>query len=154
MCKLVREKSPILVFLYETKCSSVVIDSLKVSFGFFGVSILAHGRSGGLVLLANKNVSISLRGMSDRFIDVDISFSGTNIRFTGVYEQPNVGLRRNFCNSFKALNEPSVDPWICLGNFNEVFAQLKFQGHGVWNDWQIELFRDALNFCHYKKKYI
>ncbi|KAK6162202.1 hypothetical protein DH2020_002043 [Rehmannia glutinosa] len=143
----IRVLSPGLVFLCETKFSSRELDNLKNSLGFFGVSVPSVGRSGGLALLWRPNVNVSLRGFHERFIDVHVTLGQNKFRFTGVYGQPLVSQRRVFWDTFKSLFPPTNEPWICMGDFNEVLQQHEFSGIHHRAPWQISLFRDAIHFC-------
>ncbi|KAK6144215.1 hypothetical protein DH2020_021035 [Rehmannia glutinosa] len=110
---------------------------------------LFYGRSKRLAaLLWKKNVTVSLRGYNDRFIDVDVTFDSSHFRLTGVYGQPNVSLRPEFWRNFQRLYTPSNTPWICVGDFNEVLKQSEFSGVRPRAQWQINLFRDAIATCN------
>ncbi|KAK6147594.1 hypothetical protein DH2020_018506 [Rehmannia glutinosa] len=122
-------------------------DRLKNVLGFFGVSVPPVGRSGGLALLWRQNVDVSLRGFNNHFIDAHVSFATMKFRFTGVYGQPNISQRRAFWNSFKNLFPRTNEPWICMGDFNEVLRQNEFVGSRPRASWQISLFRDAIDSC-------
>ncbi|KAK6132366.1 hypothetical protein DH2020_033887 [Rehmannia glutinosa] len=141
----IRSKSPQLVFLCETKCNSPVIENLKQSFNFFGFSVDARGHSGGLALLWSKDIVVSLRGYSDRYIDVDTELHNHSFRFTGVYGQPAVSLRRQSWQDFLNLQSSPEIPWVMCGDFNEVLCQDEFQGSQPRAYWQMNLFRDTLN---------
>ncbi|KAK6126762.1 hypothetical protein DH2020_039507 [Rehmannia glutinosa] len=86
--ELIRDKSPLLVFLCETKLSAQDFKKFRNSLGFFGVCVPANGRSGGLGFLWRRNIDVTLRGFNDRFIDVNVNFHGKSFRATGVYGQP------------------------------------------------------------------
>ncbi|KAK6131702.1 hypothetical protein DH2020_034499 [Rehmannia glutinosa] len=143
----IRDKSPGLVFLCETKLSVRVFEKLKNSLGMFGISVPSVGRSGGLALLWKQNLDVSLRGFHERFIDAYVNLGRIKFRFTGVYGQPNVSERRAFWDSFKSLLPPTNEPWICIGDFNEVLQQHEFSGTRPRPPWQISLFRDAIEHC-------
>ncbi|KAK6161333.1 hypothetical protein DH2020_004714 [Rehmannia glutinosa] len=112
-----------------------------------GVSVDSTGRSGGLALLWRKDIQVSLRNYSTRFIDIDYIIQDTSIRVTVTYGEPNVSLRRNFWNFFKSIKSDARIPWISFGDFNEVMTQAKFCGRGPRAEWQIHHFREALSHC-------
>ncbi|KAK6151882.1 hypothetical protein DH2020_014517 [Rehmannia glutinosa] len=140
----IRNKAPKLVFLCETKCKASVVDKLKHSLNMFGFSVDSRCRSGGLALLWQKDTPVSLRSFSDRFIDVDVDLLGQSFRFTGVYGEPNVNLRRNGWNHIRSLLSTPDKPWLMCGDFNEVLSQGEFQGANPREKWQMKLFRDSL----------
>ncbi|KAK6125295.1 hypothetical protein DH2020_040957 [Rehmannia glutinosa] len=87
--ELVCKKDPQLVFLCETKCKASVVDKIKYSLNMFGFAVDSWGRSGGLALLWHKDIPVSLRHYSDRFIGVGVDILGQSFRFTRVYGEPN-----------------------------------------------------------------
>ena len=60
VCDIARQKALKILFLRETKCSSSIVDQLKSKTNFFGISVNAIGRSGGLALLWAKDIDISI----------------------------------------------------------------------------------------------
>ncbi|KAK6156521.1 hypothetical protein DH2020_010769 [Rehmannia glutinosa] len=122
-------------------------DKLKYVLGFFGVSVPPVGRSGGLALLWRQNIDVSLRGFNNHFIDAHVTLASMKFRLTGVYGQPDTSKRRVFWNSFRTLFPRTNEPWICMGDFNEVLRQNEFVGSHPRASWQISLFRDAIDFC-------
>ncbi|KAK6144547.1 hypothetical protein DH2020_021367 [Rehmannia glutinosa] len=141
----IRSKAPQLVFLSETKCKAPIVDKIKNSLDLFGFAIDARGRSGGLALLWHKDTSVSLRSYSDRYIDVDVEILGRSFRFTGVYGEPNVSLRRHNWAHLRNLADSPDKPWLMGGDFNEVLTQDEFQSSNLRADWQMALFRDTLS---------
>ncbi|CAI9089611.1 OLC1v1024213C1 [Oldenlandia corymbosa var. corymbosa] len=85
---------------------------------------------GGLAMLWRKDVAVSLRSYSKRFIDVDVDLNGNRIRATGIYGQPDVSLRRDAWSQYDSLYDPAKKPWIFFGDFNEDLMQNEFQGCG------------------------
>ncbi|KAK6160575.1 hypothetical protein DH2020_003956 [Rehmannia glutinosa] len=120
--EVIRDKSPHLLFLCETKCNSHAIDKLKSDLGFYGLSVDSTGRSSGLALLWCKNIQVTLRIFSSWFIDVDVNFLDPIFRVTDVYGEPNVSLRHTFWNQFPNTSSPQDHPWLCFGDFNEVLS--------------------------------
>ncbi|KAK6148933.1 hypothetical protein DH2020_016458 [Rehmannia glutinosa] len=110
-----------------------------------GLAVEPHGRSGGLALLWQKDIPVSLRAFSDRFIDAYVDLLGNSFRFTGVYGEPNVTLRRAGWDLLRHLRIMSEKPWLMCGDFNEVLEQREFQGSNLRAEWQINLFRDTFS---------
>ncbi|KAK6126320.1 hypothetical protein DH2020_039965 [Rehmannia glutinosa] len=135
------------IFLCETKCAQSIIDKLKSDLGYHGIVVDSVGRAGGLALLWRKNIQVSLRIFSTRFIDVDVSYQNSTFRVTVSTGSQDVSQRWNFWNLFKHLKTHSFTPWLCLGDFNEVLLQSEFHGRGLRVEWQIQNFREALQHC-------
>lgn len=90
------DSHPKLVFLMETKLDAKGTNRLRYKFNIFGVGVPAVGRSGGLVLLWEKDVSITLLSLSKNHIDVNVQLdaNGPVWRFTGFYGEPGASLRK------------------------------------------------------------
>ncbi|CAI9094256.1 OLC1v1029959C1 [Oldenlandia corymbosa var. corymbosa] len=100
---------------------------------------------GGLAMLWQKDVVVSLRSYSERFIDVDVDLNGTRIRATGIYGQPDVSLRRDAWSQYDSLYDSIKQPWIFFGDFNEFLTQDEFQGSRCRANWQMALLRSTLD---------
>ncbi|KAK6134037.1 hypothetical protein DH2020_032216 [Rehmannia glutinosa] len=128
-------------------CKSSVIDKIKQSLNFYGFSVDARGRSGGLALLWHKDTHVSLHNFSDRYIDVEVELSGQTFRWTGIYGEPNVQLQGKAGATLKSSFQPEL-PWLICGDFNEVLTQSEFQGSHPRANWQMNLFRDTLTYLN------
>ncbi|KAK6117615.1 hypothetical protein DH2020_048630 [Rehmannia glutinosa] len=114
----------------------------------FGLSVDSQGRSGGLALLWTKDINVTLHGFSDRYIDVTTEIHDHQFRFTGIYGEPNVALRRQHWNRMRDLSCSPKIPWIIGGDFNEVLTQNEFECSGPRAEWQMNLFRDTMEFLN------
>jgi exonuclease III len=57
LCRLVKEKRPMMVFLMETKLSNFRFDSIKNKIGYGGLFVVnSVGRGGGLAFFGKKKV--------------------------------------------------------------------------------------------------
>ncbi|XP_071933169.1 uncharacterized protein [Coffea arabica] len=73
----------------DAHLSSQVVERLKSKINFFGISVDADGRSGGLALLWAKNIDISILSFFHRYIDavVRVNPDMQPWRITGVYDE-------------------------------------------------------------------
>ncbi|CAI9093869.1 OLC1v1029460C1 [Oldenlandia corymbosa var. corymbosa] len=113
--------------------------------GIFGVGVAAHGNSGGLAMLWRKDVNVSLRSFSERFIDIDVELLGESIRATGIYGEPNVSLRREAWDLYNSMYDTSRKPWVFFGDFNEVLSHEEFSGCCSRPTWQISALRNLFD---------
>lgn len=88
---------PELVFLIETKMTSVQMGELKTRLGMDGILCVPRiddngGALGGLCLLWHGDVMVSFISSSFFHIDVLVKWEdGLDCRFTGFYDEPNTG---------------------------------------------------------------
>lgn len=86
-----KEKSPSLVFLMETKLTQHKAGFLKTRLGFDNIFIIdCRGRSGGLILLWNSSSNVTILNFSQSHINVEIKSSGNGLvwKLTGFYGHP------------------------------------------------------------------
>ena len=96
LCKLVQQWNPNFVFLSETKLKKKSMEKKEESASFTnGLVIPSSGRSGGLVLLWRKEITVEIQSYSDRHIDAIVTEdSGFKWRITGFYGNPEVHGRK------------------------------------------------------------
>jgi exonuclease III len=95
--RLVKEKKPTMVFIMETKLLARKLESIKIKVDFtscFGVDSI--GKSGGLALLRNNDVSIDIQSYSRRHINTVVKQDGVSLAltFTSFYGHPDACKRR------------------------------------------------------------
>ena len=85
-----RTRRPRLLFLSETLASKEEMEVLRLSLRYGGCFTVANqGHSGGLALLWEDELQVSLLSFSKNHIDVSIDNWGSNQwRFTGFYGFP------------------------------------------------------------------
>ncbi|KAL0446010.1 UNVERIFIED_CONTAM: hypothetical protein Slati_1728900, partial [Sesamum latifolium] len=88
LCEMIRTHNPSLVFLIETKSGKRRADSLKNRLNMYEIHVDAIGRSGGLLLLWNKDVRASLLSYSSAHIDILVYQDDCLWQFTGFYGHP------------------------------------------------------------------
>lgn len=91
LTSLVRREALKVVFLMETKCDRKKMEEIRDRIGFMGCFVVdCVGRSGGLCLLWNEEVTVSIKSYTSHHIDVEIELSGEDFcwRFTGFYGWP------------------------------------------------------------------
>ncbi|KAK3221776.1 hypothetical protein Dsin_008801 [Dipteronia sinensis] len=72
-----QDVKPEIVFLIETKCTSAKMERWRVKLGFCSKIVVdSIGRSGGLCLFWNDNVTVNLVTFSQGHIDVNVSVVG------------------------------------------------------------------------------
>lgn len=85
-------------------------------------------RSGGLLLLWDKNINLEILSFSAGHIDYVIKDPISHWRFTSFYGNPNTSLRYHSWNLLKRLNCSSTLPWLVGGDFNEILSHSEKSG--------------------------
>jgi hypothetical protein len=124
--QLVVEKKPAVVFLMETKMGEERALGLARRLSFHNAIVVeSEGLSGGLMLMWHGDVTVAELTKSRSHIDVILSCDRLKIshwRLTGFYGEPRREHRRESWYLLRFLRAQSSDPWLCLGDFNEVLA--------------------------------
>ncbi|XP_074315549.1 uncharacterized protein LOC141651749 [Silene latifolia] len=144
---LIRWEAPSIMFLCETKLNSRDMRKIRGSLvDYNGVEIDSVGRSGGLAVLWQGEVSCSLHSATVHYIDLDVDYEGKNWRFTGFYGWHVVQDRHLSWQHLRLLAGVSDGPWICMGDFNEILFSNEMKG-GSRQQWQMNNFHDAVDEC-------
>lgn len=122
---IVKEKKLIVVFLLETKITSVRFVYLKKVLGFDGCFVVeSMERSGGLVLLWRIEVEIEIVNYSQRHINAWITNADERIKWllNRSYGHPKVSKTKeawHLMSYFKPLDHQG---WCMIGDFNEFIS--------------------------------
>ncbi|KAL0370676.1 UNVERIFIED_CONTAM: putative mitochondrial protein [Sesamum angustifolium] len=147
--ELVRRHNPPLVFLIETKCDNRRMVSIKRNLDMFGFSVAARGKSGGIVLLWNKEIYVDLASFSSSHIDARVRLSEESEpwRLTDFYGAPDANNHGESWTLLRYLSQESKLPWMCVGDFNVILLDLEKDGALPTRQWQLRAFREALIDC-------
>ena len=124
---LIRKSSPSLVFISETKLAGRAALVIKERVGFSSsIQVDSTGRSGGLLLMWNDDLEVSLKSFSSHHIDIDVTDGrGLQWRYTGVYGEPIRGQRWQFWELLRRLQMVNSLPWLVSGDFNEIVSLIE-----------------------------
>ena len=129
--KIVQAEDPSLVFLMETKLPLKAMkrmSNIKNSLGLTqGLVVPSEGKSGGLALLWKPEVKVDTQTFSRWYIDAVID-SGDSIgkwRLTRFYGHLDTQGRPKSWARLHQLAKTNNLPWICVGDFNEVFSVIE-----------------------------
>lgn len=104
LCELVKARRPDIVFLCETLSNSTILKIIRCKLHFAHCfTIDCNGRSGGLYLLWNNNITCTLRSYSVHHIDMSVISNGVNWQFTGYYGHPERSRRMFSWNLLRSL---------------------------------------------------
>jgi hypothetical protein len=98
------------------------VEGLKKTLGYANAfAVSSNGRSGGLGIFWNNNISVTLLPYSQYHIDAIITEGDTDPwRLTCVYGEAQVSERHKTWDMLKFIRSTSPLPWVCIGDFNEV----------------------------------
>jgi hypothetical protein len=126
------------------------VEALASTFGFdHAFAVDSDGRSGGLGIYWNNDISIDVLCYSKYHIDV--SASGIGVipwRLTSVYGEAQTSERYRTWNVMKDIASTSSLPWLCLGDFNEVLHADEHEGVGHRTLTQMQGFRETVDICN------
>jgi len=97
---------------------------------YYGLYVDARGRSGGLALLRESTVFVSLLSMSLHHIDAEVAWHAddSHWRFTGLYGWHENHLKTMTCDLVNVLKNDSSLPWLVGGDYNEIFCHHEKRG--------------------------
>lgn len=144
---LVRTHHPKFVFLSETRQPTSRLESLRWRLG---LTVASSGMSGGIALLWDESIKVTLLGMSSRFIDVLVRDNpdATCWRATFVYGKPRVENRHLMWELLKRMRKRSILPWFVAGDFNEALWQFEHFLATRRSEREMEDFRETLADCN------
>ncbi|XP_024021734.1 uncharacterized protein LOC112091706 [Morus notabilis] len=146
---LIRDTSPSLAFLMETRLRSKAAESVKRRCGFHGgFYVDCSGRSGGLMLMWKEEVEVHIQSYSQSHIDCHVRFPhGVWWRFTGFYGNPSRSDRHHSWTLLLRLKSLSNLPWVVAGDFNEILFLSKKEGGNNRYYPSMNQFRDTVESC-------
>ncbi|GMI85864.1 hypothetical protein HRI_002255700 [Hibiscus trionum] len=144
-----KEANPLIVFLIETKLSSVKMDRVRRKCGYLcGIDVASQGRSGDLSLAWKPECNVVLRSYSNRHIDVIITNEdGSSWRCTGFYGAPETHMRDEAWRVLRSLDDSHGCPWLVIGDFNEILFASEKRGGLLRSERQMTSFRNVLEDC-------
>lgn len=88
----------------------------------------------------------NLTSYSQNHIDIltIVPNQSQKLHFIGVYGEPNSQNHTKFWSLIRRLKKPSNEPWICLGDFNQILSPSERQGGANINTTLVLNFRKTL----------
>jgi exonuclease III len=148
--QMVRDKRPHLVFLMETKMTQRKAEVVRIKLGFdncFTVDCI--GKSGGLMMLWRNTILVEIQNFSRQHINavVQCNSDAPRWKITGFYWHPDVAKRGESWELLRYLARLSPEPWLCLGDFNEITTASEKSSRSARPCSQMRAFQQALADC-------
>ena len=108
----------------------------------------SDGRSGGVIFLWKKEVVIEQTFSAPKYIDVRVTEMPDKVwRMTGIYGEPRWEDKYKTWDKLRELKNQSNQPWVILGDFNEILFSHEKEGGNPRPPRYMQAFRDALTEC-------
>lgn len=140
--------SPDVLFLIETKNSDDTVRDVCAQLGYDYVRCVSPwGIGGGLALLWNKDVDLTINAMDERMFDCVINNKNGLMYFTCVYGHPIQGLRHHFWEKLQRMSTTRTGPWLLCGDFNEILKPEEKIGGPTREPWSLVDFNLMTQVC-------
>ncbi|XP_074344504.1 uncharacterized protein LOC141683655 [Apium graveolens] len=146
---LIKSHIPTLLFLSETLVRGDIIPNISRRFGFSGFfAVDAVGRTGGLAVLWESNISCTVIGSSRNYIDMHILEKNIpSWRLTCYYGFPEIAHHQEAWNLLRQLAQINSLPWCIFGDFNDLLYASDKSGNHPHPQGLLEGFRTAVQEC-------
>ena len=152
LTELVKNKSPSILFLMETRSKEQYLKKLCSKLKLENVHIEPRVNTGGGLALYWKNgIDLKVLDSSPTFIDAVVNPGMDDAwRLTGFYGNPITANREHSWALLKHLCLKMDIPWLCMGDFNEIIKAEEKKGGANRRERQMREFREALDFCGFR----
>ena len=128
---LIREESPDIVFIAESKSKSRRIERIRSSIGFVDkFCVEPVGKSGGLAIFWKAGMDLEIV-YSDKNVIASLVYSNPPSSpwlFLLIYGPPHLNGRARFWKCLEELVNAFAGPWLVMGDFNCVDSNLDKRG--------------------------
>jgi hypothetical protein len=147
---MVKEKKHSFLFLMETISNMRRMEWIRVKIGYAGVfAVDPVGRSGGVALLWKEDQDLEIQNYLRRHINAIVKRrdDGFSWKLTGFYGDPDSSKRKKSWALLKHLKSFVLEPWLCVGDFNEITHQGEKTGEARRRERHMAEFRLDLEEC-------
>ena len=146
---LVKSQGPKILFLMETKLDVRKMEFMRIKLRFkYCFTVPSLGRSGGLVLLWNDDIQVTIHNYSINHIDATVCLQGVlQWRFTGFYGNPITHRRRESWALLDKLHSLMDLPWLLMGDFNEILSSDERSNESAGSQRSMYEFGEVINRC-------
>jgi len=147
---LVARERPNLVFLMETKNQYQRVEHIKRSLKFSSMFVVnLIGTAGGLVLLWDDLVQLTIEHTSQEFIDLSckVTRNGYKMQISFLHASTDFHERVSLWNLLYTRHGATTAPWLCIGDFNEVLYHWEKIGQRLTERFRMTAFRHFVDSC-------
>lgn len=149
--ELIRSKNPSVVFLMETKQNCHRNKVLRKQCGFHkGLTVDPIGNAGGLSIWWKSNVDIVFLEMTKNWIDAMVNMPSESFygRCTWLYGTPYNNEKTEFWEEMLRWERRDSEPWMVIGDFNEICWQHEKDGGSGWNTARRRFLIEFMQTCN------
>ncbi|KAI9109580.1 hypothetical protein K1719_019634 [Acacia pycnantha] len=138
-----------MVVILEPRISGNVASKVIKNWGFkHSVRMEAVGFSGGIwILWEFDELKVDVKAMDEQFIHCSLKYGGEEMLFTAVYAHPNEQKRKRIWEVLKVIASEVDEPWVLVGDFNEIRSPREQRGGGRVNEVRCKNFNDWIEDC-------
>lgn len=147
---LVAQEKPIVLCLLETNNREDVVTRMQKRSKFHNCfTVNSRSLVGGLAVFWNEQVTIYIMSSTISFVDSICNLEETKQRMhiTFVYAPNDFQQRLRLWEEIHQTNRLNCDPWLCVGDFNEILYQWEKVGRRVAETYKCKAFQDFTNAC-------
>ena len=125
-----REKAPNILFVMETKQTVEEMRGVQGELHYDSMlAISCLGRRGGLAMLWNNDLDLHIQTYTQNHIDALIFIDcNSPWRIMGFYGKLEERICHETWDLLKHLKSRSLAPWLCIGDYNEIWALEEKEG--------------------------
>ncbi|KAI9125131.1 hypothetical protein K1719_003747 [Acacia pycnantha] len=138
-----------MVVILEPRISGNVATKVIKNWGFkHSVRMEAVGFSGGIwILWELDELKVDVKAMDEQFIHCSLKYGGEEMLFTAMYAHPNEQKRKRIWEVLKEIASEVDEPWVLVGDFNEIRSPREQRGGGRVNEVRCKNFNDWIEDC-------
>ncbi|CAH9112818.1 unnamed protein product [Cuscuta europaea] len=112
----------------------------------YSFAVASEGHRGGLAPFCREGIQVQIVNSSNHFIDLQISLEegAPSWHFTGFYGCPERTRRRESWDILKSLSLGIDQPWLVMGDFNDLIFATEKRGRVLHPPWLLRGFRDSV----------
>lgn len=147
---IVAQDKPDLIFLMETRNQESVIQQVQRRLKYNNSFVVnPQGLAGGMVLFWTDQISLTITHSTPHLIDTFCSENGgiNSMCLTALHAPATFHQRQLLWADLRHLRHSNTQPWICLGDFNEVLYSWEKISKRHAESYRMQSFRDVLYDC-------
>ncbi|KAI9085778.1 hypothetical protein K1719_032192 [Acacia pycnantha] len=140
-----------LLVLLEPRVNGRQADRVIKNWGFrHSVRMEAEGFLGGIwILWELDDLVVNVQIMNEQFIHCKLCFGGEEMLLTTVYASPMESKRLRLWDLLYNLSREVSEPWILVGDFNEIKSPREQQGGGRVSGTRCHKFNEWIEDCNF-----
>ncbi|KAI9112471.1 hypothetical protein K1719_016394 [Acacia pycnantha] len=93
-------------------------------------------------------LEVDVIAKNEQFVHCRVWCGGENVLFTAVYASPNEQKRRELWEILQGMATDIEEPWMCVGDYNEIRSPLEQKGGGRVSESRCDRFNEWIQRCN------